>query len=209
MIWHAAHEILETKCNPHRKDAAPPTASLKKGAGAHWMQGKWIRRISPSVREWLTFLCFESLWKHASQASQPEAARQSLSKALCAQLSSHPWQARSVSAADWLCTAREGYFGLYFRFREPCSTILFGVPLPLLTPQGAGIGNSGIYARDRDSMAAQDNPQDKRHIRQTYSGRSARVASRPESQAAPPHNSNFRDDCHLPVMIRLTGGYSR
>ena len=29
--------------------------------------------------------------------------------------------------------------------------------------------------------------QDKRHIRQTYSGRSARVATRPESQAAPSH----------------------
>ena len=51
------------------------------------------------------------------------------------------------------------------------------------TPQG--------HARDRDSRAALGNPQDTRHIRQTYSGRSARVATRPESQAAPPHIFNL------------------
>ena len=35
------------------------------------------------------------------------------------------------------------------------------------------------------------NPQDTRQLRQTYSGRSARVATRPESQAAPPHKFNL------------------
>ncbi len=33
--------------------------------------------------------------------------------------------------------------------------------------------------------------QDKRHVRQTYLGRSARVATRPESQVAPPHIFNI------------------
>ncbi len=56
-------------------------------------------------------------------------------------------------------------------------------------------------------MAGQDNPQDKRQLRKTYSGGSARVAARPESPAALSNNSIFRDDCHLPTMIGLTGGY--
>ncbi len=53
------------------------------------------------------------------------------------------------------------------------------------------------HAWDRDSGAAEGNPQEKRQlqVRQTFSGRSARVAARPESQAAParPTNSIFRD----------------
>ena len=54
--------------------------------------------------------------------------------------------------------------------------------------------------RERDSTAVLGNSQDKRLLWQTYSGWSAMDATRPESQAAPPHNSIFRDDCHLPAM---------
>ena len=88
--------------------------------------------------------------------------------------------------------------------RPHCS----GCPFPSPHLKALGSATQG-QARDRDSRAALGNPQDKRHLRQTYSGRSARVATRPESQAAPPHNSIFRDDCHLPAMVRLTGGYAR
>ncbi len=66
----------------------------------------------------------------------------------------------------------------------PDSTTLFG---GALSPPLKALGSATQgQARDRDSRAAQDNPQDMRHIRQTYSGRSARVATRPESKAAPP-----------------------
>ncbi len=41
------------------------------------------------------------------------------------------------------------------------------------------------HARDRDLRAALGNPQDKRPIRQANSGRSVRVATSPEIQAAP------------------------
>jgi hypothetical protein len=88
--------------------------------------------------------------------------------------------------------------------RPHCS----GCPFPSPDLKALGSATQG-QARDRDSRASLGNPQDKRHIRQTNSGRSARVATRPESQAAPPHNSIFRDDCHRPAMVRLTGGYAR
>ena len=88
--------------------------------------------------------------------------------------------------------------------RPHCS----GCPFPSPHLKALGSATQG-QARDRDSRAALGNPQDMRQLRQTYSGRSARVATRPESQAAPPHNSIFRDDCHLPAMVRLTGGYAR
>ena len=78
---------------------------------------------------------------------------------------------------------------------SPCSLILFrphcsGCPFPSPHLKALGSATQG-QARDRDSRAALDNPQDRRHVRQTYSGRSARVATRPESQAAPPHIFNF------------------
>jgi hypothetical protein len=92
---------------------------------------------------------------------------------------------------------------------QPYSTTLFGVPFLLPTSQALGSATQG-QARDRDSRAALGKPQDKRHVRQTYLGRSARVATRPESQVAPPHtDSIFRDDCQLPAIILLTSGYSR
>jgi hypothetical protein len=61
-----------------------------------------------------------------------------------------------------------------------------GALFPPHTSRALGSATQG-HARDRDSRAALRSPQDKRPIRQTYSGRSARIATRPESQAAPPH----------------------
>ncbi len=52
--------------------------------------------------------------------------------------------------------------------------------------KGAGIGNSGTFSRPV-VRAELGNPQDKRRIRQTYLRSSARVATRPESQASPHH----------------------
>ncbi len=54
--------------------------------------------------------------------------------------------------------------------RPHCS----GCPLPSPHLKALGSATQG-HARGRDSRAALGNPQDKRHIRQTYSGRSARV----------------------------------
>jgi hypothetical protein len=51
--------------------------------------------------------------------------------------------------------------------------------------QGAGIRNTGT-ARDRDLRAVLGNPQDKRQLRQTYSGRSARVARGPKAKLPRP-----------------------
>ncbi len=89
-------------------------------------------------------------------------------------------------------------------FRPHCS----GCPFPSPHLKALGSATQG-HARDPNSRATLGNPQDKRHIWQIYSGRSAKVATRPESQAAQPHTSIFRDDCHLPAMIRLTGGCAR
>ncbi len=81
---------------------------------------------------------------------------------------------------------------------------------PFRSPHLKALGSATQEkARDRDSRAALGNPPDKRQIRQTYSGRSSRVATRPESQAAPSHTSIFRDDCHLLAMARLTSSYAR
>jgi hypothetical protein len=88
------------------------------------------------------------------------------------------------------------------------STTLFGVPFPLPTPQGAGIGNSGTSPRPRFEIG---NPQDKWQLRQTYSERSTRVATRPESKIAPPHKLNLPRRLSPPshaAMVRLTGGYA-
>ncbi len=95
-----------------------------------------------------------------------------------------------------------------FMYMQHDSTTVFGVPIPSQHLKALGSATQG-HARDRDSRAALvGNPQDKRQLQQTYSGRSARVATRPKSQAAPPYNSIFQDDCHLPAMTRLTGGYA-
>jgi hypothetical protein len=94
-------------------------------------------------------------------------------------------------------------FSCIFVCVQPYSKILFGVPFPLPTPQGAGIGNSGTCPRPK---AALGDPQDKRQRRQTYSGRSARVATRAESQAVLPLIFNRPKWLPFPAMIRLTGG---
>jgi hypothetical protein len=70
--------------------------------------------------------------------------------------------------------------------RPHCSGCAF--PSPHLKALGSATQGQ---ARDRDSRAALGNPQDKGQLRQTFSGRSARVATRPESQAAPPHKFNL------------------
>ncbi len=70
---------------------------------------------------------------------------------------------------------------------QPDSTTLLGVALSPSHTSRAQHSSTQGQARDRDSRAALRNPQDKMHIQQTYSGRSARVATRPENQAALPH----------------------
>jgi hypothetical protein len=62
------------------------------------------------------------------------------------------------------------------------------------------------HARDLDLRAALGNPQDKRHIWQTYSGRND---MKPESQAAPPHTESSEAIVALSAMIRLTGSYAQ
>jgi hypothetical protein len=46
---------------------------------------------------------------------------------------------------------------------QPCSTTLFGVPFPLPTPQGAGIGNSGTSPRPRFEGCARQPSGQKAH----------------------------------------------
>jgi hypothetical protein len=85
------------------------------------------------------------------------------------------------------------------------STTLFGVTSALSPPRTSRVLGSAIqgHARDRDSdlraadlpdqdsRAALGNPQDKKQLWHTYSGRCARVATRPESQVTPPHIFNL------------------
>ncbi len=77
---------------------------------------------------------------------------------------------------------------IYFRVRAALfeHTVCSGCPFPSPNLKALGSATQG-HARDRDLRAALGNPQDMRHIRQTHSGRSAGVATRPERQAAPPH----------------------
>ncbi len=101
------------------------------------------------------------------------------------------------------------YATVYFRVRAALFDHTVWGALPLPTPQIRALETAAQgYARDRGSRAAIDNPKDMRQLRQTHSRRSARVVTRPESQAAPPHDSIFQDD-YLPAMTRLTGGGSR
>jgi hypothetical protein len=67
-----------------------------------------------------------------------------------------------------------------------------GCPFSPPTPQGAEIGNSGTSLRLRfKGCARQPSGHPERRIGLTYSERSARVATRPESQAAPSHIINL------------------
>ncbi len=76
---------------------------------------------------------------------------------------------------------------------QPRPEVLFSCACSLSPPhtsRALGSATQG-HARDRDSRAALGNPQDKGQFRQTYSGRSARVVTRPESQAASPDIINL------------------
>ncbi len=79
-----------------------------------------------------------------------------------------------------------------------------GCPFPSPHLKGAEIGDSGTCPRPRFEGCARRPLQAKRQLRRTYSGRSARVATRPESQAALPRTpySIFRSDCRLPAAVR-------
>ncbi len=99
----------------------------------------------------------------------------------------------------------------FFVCTQPCSTTMFGVPFPLPTPQGAGIGNSVTSLRSRFEGCATEpsgqGVQSANLVRKEC--QPARVATRLESEAAPPHDSIFRDEGHLPAMVWLTGDYAR
>ncbi len=93
-----------------------------------------------------------------------------------------------------LSNLQDCWQSVYFRHKFRVHSALFdhtvrGALSPLHTSRVLGSATKG-QSRDRDSRAALRNPLDKRHIRRIYSGRSARVATRPESQAAPPHKSS-------------------
>ncbi len=78
-------------------------------------------------------------------------------------------------------------------FSSFCSLLRSGRPFPSPHLRALGSATQG-QARDRDSRAALDNllnRRDKKQLQQTYSGRSAGAATRPESQAAPPHELNL------------------
>ncbi len=103
------------------------------------------------------------------------------------------------------------------RERAAFSTTLFGVTIPLPTPQGRWDRQfSPGLVRDR-SRAEIRGPQSWRD--RQPSGQEAHSAAlfrkeyqvcneaRKTSCLAP--YSIFRSDCHLPAMIRLTGGYAR
>ncbi len=64
---------------------------------------------------------------------------------------------------------------------------------------------------DRYLRAALGNSQDKRQLQQTLSGRKSGLQRGPKAKLPRPTMaySIFRDDCHLPAMIRLTDGYAR
>ncbi len=64
--------------------------------------------------------------------------------------------------------------------------IVRGALSPPHTSRALGSATQG-HAQDRDLRAAIDIPKEKTQLRQTYSRRSARVATRPKSQSAPPH----------------------
>ncbi len=68
---------------------------------------------------------------------------------------------------------------------QPYTTALFGVPFPLATPQGTGIGNLGTSPRPRfEGCARQPSGQEN-------SANLSRVAMKPECKAAPPHIFNL------------------
>ena len=90
---------------------------------------------------------------------------------------------------------------------QPFDHTVRGALSPPHTSRALGSATQG-HARDRDLRAALGCAR-QRSGQEAHSGRSTMVATRPESQAAPPHNSIFQDDCHLPAMVLLTGGYAR
>jgi hypothetical protein len=105
---------------------------------------------------------------------------------------------QSRAGADWMCI---------FVCVQPDSTTLFWVPFPLPTPQGAGIGNSGTSPRPRfEGCATQPSGQEATSanlFRKECQGcNEARKPSCPAPQFNLPRN------CHLPAMVRLTGGYA-
>ncbi len=86
---------------------------------------------------------------------------------------------------------------------------LWGVLSPPHTTRALGSATQG-HARGRDSRAVLGEIQYKEPIRQTYSGRSARDATRPQSQPPrPTHTIVQSGGSQFPAMIRLTDGYAR
>ncbi len=74
---------------------------------------------------------------------------------------------------------------------QPSSTTLFRVPFPLPTPQGRWDSQLRTMPEREFRMLRKATPRTWRPLWQTYLGRSARVAARPEGQAAPPHVFNL------------------
>ncbi len=76
---------------------------------------------------------------------------------------------------------------------------VWGALIPPHTSRALG-SEIRAHARVGDSRAALGNPQDKKHARQIYSGRSFRDATRPDSQAASPHLFNLHERLSFPIQ---------
>ncbi len=98
-----------------------------------------------------------------------------------------------------VCTVTQSHFrhscnllvGVIFVSVQPSSTTLFGVPFPLPTPQGRRDSHLRTTPEREFRMLRKATPRTWRPLWQTSYGRSARVAARPEGQAAPPHVFNL------------------
>ncbi len=84
----------------------------------------------------------------------------------------------------------------------------FGVPFPLPTPQGAGIGNSGTSPRPRFESCAR-HPSGQEANSANLFRKDCQGCNEARKPICPAPHSIFRDDCHLPTMTRLTGGCAR
>ncbi len=93
---------------------------------------------------------------------------------------------------------------------QPTSTTLFGVPFPLPTPQGRRDSHLRTLPKREIRMLRKATPRTWRPLRQIYQGRSARVAARPEGQAAPsPRIQSSGAIVTSQPWIQMTGGYAR
>jgi hypothetical protein len=110
----------------------------------------------------------------------------------------------SKPCQDQICWA-ECECHLNFVCAQPYSTTLSGVPFPLPKPQGIGmIGNSGTCPRPRFEGCARQHSGQEATSANLFREGVLGLQRGPRAKLPRQSNSIFRDDCHLPAMIRLT-----